>query len=253
MIDVILKGEIVDKRPSYALALGILFATIGLAVSVLMFKESPSFPAVFLTTLAAIPIAMRMRKDESTKTKNVLKKYEHLVEVYAYLFFGMAISFAIWFAILPASFVEILFKEQLLKFTVGYFTFQSADFISIVLNNTGLMLFFFLLSLFYGSGSMFLLSWNASVLGVMWGNGIRGLASAIGPVQVITNTLIAFPYLLPEVIAYFIASVAGLILSLNISHKKKFDIALRESCIMLLVAIGIILIAGVIEAIILGA
>ncbi|MBU3896680.1 MAG: stage II sporulation protein M [Nanoarchaeota archaeon] len=251
MLDVILREELVEKRPSYAFALGILFSTIGIAVSILMFKDSPSFPAVFLTTLAAAPIAMRMRKKEE-KTTNLIKRYEYMIGIYAYLFFGMAVSFALWFAILPAGFVEIIFKEQLLKFTVGYFTFATPDFISITINNIGLMLFFFLLSLFYGSGSMFLLAWNASVLGVMWGNTIRGLASVIGPIGVITNTLKAFPYLFPEVIAYFLAAVAGLMLSFAFTRKKDFDQTLRDALKVLAVAIILILVSGVIETIILG-
>ncbi|MDD5416783.1 MAG: stage II sporulation protein M [Candidatus Aenigmarchaeota archaeon] len=251
MLDTILKENLVDKKPSYAIALGILFATIGLAVSVLMFKESPSFPAVFLTTLAAIPVAMRM-KTKQDKTKSILKKYEYMIQIYSYLFFGMAISFAIWFAILPSSLVQLLFKEQLLKFTVGYFTFGAGDFVSIVLNNVGLLLFFFLLSLFYGIGSMFLLSWNASVLGVMWGNAIKGALAVFSPGKFIIDTITAFPYLFPEVIAYFMAAVAGFILSVNINNKKKFNLALKEASFILIISIVIILIAGVIETVILG-
>ena len=46
MLDVILKESLVEKKPEYAFTLGIMFATIGIAMAVLIFKESPSFPAV---------------------------------------------------------------------------------------------------------------------------------------------------------------------------------------------------------------
>jgi len=248
MLEEILKENLVEKRPEYALALGILFSTIGLAVSVLMFKESPSFPAVFLTTLAAAPIAMKLRPTKG----DFVRKYEHMIKVYAYLFFGMAISFAIWFAILPSAFTEVLFKEQLLKFTVGYFSFGTANFVSIVLNNIGLLLFFFLLSLFYGSGSMFLLSWNASILGVMWGNTVKSALAIFNPSLFIVNTIKAFPYLFPEVIAYFLAAIAGLMLSINFAQKGKFNRTYKDSMMVLLVALVLIVIAGFVETIILG-
>ena len=251
MLDVILKENLVEKRPEYAFALGILFSTIGMAMSVLIFKNSPSFPAVFLTTLAAAPVAMRIIKKKE-KSKDLYERYKSVITVYAYLFFGMAVSFAIWFSILPASFTSILFKEQLLKFTVGYFTFQRAELFAIVLNNIGLMFFFFLMSLFYGAGSMFLLAWNASILGTMWGNTIKGALSVISTGEAVVNTLLAFPYLFPEVAAYFFAAIAGGILSLNINKKQKFDKVFGESILLLLTSAGLIIVSGIIETIILG-
>lgn len=251
MLDYLLKEKIVEKKPQYAFALGILFSTIGMIMAVLIFKESPSFPAVFLTTMAAAPIAMRIIKKNEDK-KDLYERYKSVIEIYAYLFFGMAVSFAIWFAILPAGFASLLFKEQLLKFTAGYFTFERAELFSIVLNNMGLMLFFFLLSLFYGTGSMFLLAWNASILGTMWGNTIRGAMLALSTGQAVVNTLLAFPYLFPEVAAYFFAAVAGGILSINIANKAKFDKVFGESILLLLTAAGLIVVSGVIETIILG-
>lgn len=251
MLDYLLKEKIVEQKPQYAFALGILFSTIGMIMAVLIFKESPSFPAVFLTTLAAAPIAMRIIK-KNEKSTDLYERYRSVIEVYAYLFFGMAVSFAIWFAILPAGFVSILFKEQLLKFSVGYFTFERAELLAIVLNNMGLMLFFFLLSLFYGTGAMFLLAWNASILGTMWGNTIRGALTILTSGQAIVNTIMAFPYLFPEVAAYFFAAVAGGILSINISKKAKFDRMFSESILLLLTAAGLIIVSGVIETFILG-
>jgi len=251
MLDYLLKQKIVEKKPEYAFALGILFSTIGLAMAVLIFKESPSFPAVFLTTLAAAPVAMKMiRKEEKGRT--IFDRYKSVIEVYSYLFFGMAVSFAIWFAILPSGFAAILFKEQLLKFSVGYFTFTKGEFFSIVINNVGLLFFFFLLSLFYGTGSMFLLAWNASILGTMWGNTIKGALSVISTGEAVVNTLLAFPYLFPEVAAYFFAAIAGGILSLNINKKQKFDKVFGESILLLLTSAGLIIVSGIIETIILG-
>ncbi len=251
MLDVLLKEEIVDKKPGYAFALGILFATIGLATAVLIFRESPSFPAVFLTALASAPVAMRVTRKHGTG-KSIFEKYASMIKIYSYLFFGMAMAFAIWFAILPGQFSALLFKEQLLKFTVGYFTFQGSGFMRIILNNIGLMIFFFLMSLFYGAGSMFLLAWNASILGTMWGNTIKGTLSLVTPGTAVVNTIAAFPYLMPEVAAYFLAAIAGGILSVNIAKKKTFNVSMKESGELLTLAVVLLILAGVIETIILN-
>ncbi len=251
MLESVLREKMVEKRPEYAFALGIIFATIGLAMSILIFKDSPSFPAIFLTTLAAAPIAIKMLKKEE-KGKDIYHRYSNVIKIYSYLFFGMAAAFALWFLILPEQFISVLFREQLLKFTVGYFSFQRPEFFSIVINNTGLLFFFFLMSLFYGAGSMFLLSWNASILGTMWGNTMKTALAVFNPGIFIVNTLAALPYLLPEVAAYFFAAIAGAILSINFENKKKFDIAMRESVILLMVSIAMIIVAGAVETVILG-
>ncbi|MBU3905061.1 MAG: stage II sporulation protein M [Nanoarchaeota archaeon] len=251
MLDVFLKEKLVDKKPEYAFALGIAFATIGLLVAILIFKTSPSFPAVFLTAMAAAPVALRLIKKQEDG-KDFFEKYKSLIAVYSYLFFGMAVSFAIWFAILPEKFVTLLFREQLLKFTVGAFTFSQANLFAILVNNFGLLFFFFLMSFFYGAGAMFLLAWNASILGTMWGNAIKALMSLLNPGQVIINVLAAFPYLFPEVAAYFFAAIAGGILSANMHTKKGFDKYIGEALLLFWVALALIIVSGVIETVILG-
>lgn len=252
MLDVLLKEKLIDKKPEYAFTLGILFATLGLLIAVLIFKTSPSFPAVFLTAMAAAPIALRLIKKHETG-KDFYEKYKSVITVYSYLFFGMAVSFAIWFAILPGEFAKMLFSEQLLKFSAaGYFTFSQANLFAIVINNIGLLFFFFLLSLFYGAGAMFLLAWNASILGTMWGNALKAFISLINPGQTIINVLAAFPYLFPEVAAYFFAALAGGILSANMHKKKGFEKHIGDSMILLWTAIGLIIVSGVIETVILG-
>lgn len=244
MIDILLKAKKIEKQPLYGIPLGILFATIGMLFAVLIFKEAPSFPTIFLTTLAAAPIAIRLIKEEKLE-EDFLKRHRKVIKTYTYLFFGMMIAFAIWYAILPSGFSNLLFKEQSLKFAAGYFT-GSDLFSSIVINNIGLLFFFFLLSLFYGSGAIFLLAWNASILGVMWGNVLKTAFSFFNPTFVI-NTILTFPYLFPEVLAYFIAAVAGGIVSVNIIQKKRLKIAMKDSLILLGISITMILIAGLIE------
>jgi uncharacterized membrane protein SpoIIM required for sporulation len=195
-------------------------------------------------------------KDEK-QSKNIIRRHEKVIEVYFYLFFGMTIAFALFNAFLPPEISNSIFSEQLSKFSSGYFSSdyfnkQSMTFLEIVINNLGLVLFFFLLSLFYGSGSMFLLSWNASILGVMWGNILKVSMSLMNPLAFVKNVFFIFPFLLPEIEAYFLASIAGGIVSINLENKKKIETAMNDSLVFLAISIVLILVAGAIETILIA-
>jgi len=258
MIDKILRAYLIEKKPSYGIVLGFIFATLGITFAFLIFGTEPSFPAIFLTTLASAPLIVKIIKSEREK-KGILKRHEKIIEVYFYLFFGMTIAFMLFSAFLPAEISNSIFSEQLNKFTVGffkftagYFTKQSNLFFWIVINNFGLVLFFFLLSLFYGSGSMFLLAWNSSILGVMWGDILKMSLSLMDPLVFVKNVFFIFPFLLPEVEAYFLASIAGGIVSVNLDNKKKLETAMNDSLIFLVLSVALIIVAGAIEAILIG-
>lgn len=247
MIDKLLRAYMVEKKPLYGIIVGFLFASLGIIFAFLIFRTEPSFPAIFLTTLASAPLIVKIIKDER-QGNSILKRHERVIEVYFYLFFGMTIAFAFFSAFLPNDISSSIFSEQLNKFSSGYFNQQSLIFLEIVINNLGLVLFFFLLSLFYGSGSMFLLAWNSSILGVMWGNILKVSLSMADPLVFVKNVFFIFPFLLPEIEAYFLASVAGGIVSVNLEKKSKLETAMNDSLIFLAVSIALILAAGAIEA-----
>jgi uncharacterized membrane protein SpoIIM required for sporulation len=253
MIDELLRAYLVEKKPFYGIILGFLFASLGIIFAFLIFKTEPSFPAIFLTTLAAAPMIVKMIKSERQQ-KSIIRRHEKVIEVYFYLFFGMTIAFALFNAFLPSEISNSIFSEQLNKFYTGYFTvggfaINSNLFFEIVLNNLGLVLFFFILSLFYGSGSIFLLAWNSSILGVMWGNILRVSLSLANPFVFVKNVFFIFPFLLPEVEAYFLASIAGGIVSANLDNKKKLETAMNDSLVFLVLSVMLILVAGAIESI----
>ena len=248
----------IEKKPSYAIVLGFIFASVGIGFSYLIFKDAPSFPTIFLTALATAPVVIRLIKDEiwEPKFEKILQRHKRVIEIYFNLFFGMSLAFALFYTFLPESASSLIFNEQVKKFGSGFFSLdfnlnfllqQSSLFFKIVINNLGLMFFFFLLSLFYGSGSVLLLSWNASILGVMWGKMIKTMFFLTDPIIFVTKTFFNFPYLLPEVLAYFLASIAGAIVSVNLTKKSKIGIAMIDSLFFIAVSILIIVIAGIIE------
>ena len=188
------------------------------------------------------------------KFEKIFQRHRKVIEIYFYLFFGMSIAFSLFYALLPEDTANFVFSEQIKKFATGFFSLETvlpkiefSLFSDIITNNLGLTLFFFILSLFYGSGSVFLLSWNASILGLMWGKMIKTALFLTNPVTFVTNTFFNFPYLLPEVFAYFLASVAGAAVSINLTKSTKVGIAMLDSLILLGISMAVILIAGIIE------
>jgi len=115
---------------------------------------------------------------------------------------------------------------------------------------------------YYGYGAIFILTWNASVLGVAIGNIIRS-----GLVDVASNTGLdqIFSYVglvsvgllkyslhgIPEIAAYFVGALAGGIISFSIIRRdfkgKNFERIILDSADLLFIAIGLILASAVLE------
>lgn len=257
MLDLLLKLAWLERKPAMALLLGLLFPTAGMIFAVLLFPAAPSFPAIFLTTLAAAPVLIRLLEHEKLdiRAERFLKRNIHVTEAYLWLFIGMAIAFGGWFAVLPPGIAGWLFGEQLHHVfgATGAFTFRTELFVPIIVNNLGLLLFFFLLALFYGSGSVLLLSWNASILGIMWGSGLRALLVGV-PEAFARQTVFILPYMLPEITAYFLAAIAGGIVAVHLHTQRKIlPIAMRDSMVLLGISVAVLIVAAVVETVMLGA
>lgn len=135
-------------------------------------------------------------------------------------------------------------------------------FSKIFFNNIQVLTYCLLFSFLYGSGAIFILTWNASVIGSAMGNFIRtnlaSLAHLVGferigeSLSVIAIGL--FKYVIhgvPEILGYFVAALAGGIISIAVIRHdfqgRKFEHVVLDSVDLILVAVGIIFIAAVLE------
>lgn len=129
----------------------------------------------------------------------------------------------------------------------------------IIVNNLKVLLLMFLTSIILGAGALYLLVWNASIIGIYIGE----VAHNIQHVYLISkfpSFILAFPTALfklflhgiPEIAAYFIGAVAGGILSVAVIKHKPFDDEFRKICIdailLFMVSVALIFVSGVIEA-----
>ena len=265
-----------EQRPSRLLFLGAVFCSVAILLSMWIFKSQSSLIMVFLTAMAALPlvyntIRMEEEKDlEGMEEKWLLKEHSKALKAFVFLFIGATIAFAFWYVVLSSSLVNTLFQAQTATINainsrvVGHFSFNAnmAFFSKIFLNNVKVLIFCILFSFVFGSGAIFILMWNASVIGTAIGNFMRSeLARAAQLVgfekvahyfQVISLGLLRYSiHGIPEILAYFIGGLAGGIIGVAvIKHDfgtTKFEHVLLDSADLLLLSFAILFIAALLE------
>ncbi|MBD3312705.1 hypothetical protein GF352_04605 [archaeon] len=243
--------------------MGLLSSSAGIALSLWVFPDNPSISVVFLTTMACIPILVNVLKmeggeDFSKKEFPLIGNHKDVLGVVFFLFFGLLLSFTTWYLVLPPEIKARVFSSQINTINNinsgiqgGYI---QTTYLKIILANNFKVLFFCLLfSLLYGAGAIFIIAWNASVLGTAIGNVITSnIQNALSYFHAIP---IGFgQYLIhgvPEIIAYFMAGIAGGIISAAVirykPRSKKFKEVLLDSIDLIILASVTLIISGLIE------
>jgi len=199
----------------------------------------------------------------------IFSKKNHLINLLVFLVIGVI------FAILAHnseydSNVQQVFKTQIETFNglqaTGHVTDNASSsldtFSKIFFNNMKVLIFCILFSFIYGAGAIFILTWNASIIGVAIGDQIR---SGLGEVThlmgfnktteylgTITYGLLKYSiHGIPEILAYFVAALAGGIISVGvIKHDfegRKFEHIVLDATDLLLLSLGILFLAAILE------
>jgi uncharacterized membrane protein SpoIIM required for sporulation len=263
-----------EEHPYKALFLGFVYTTVAVFLSWMVFRSYASTTMVFLTTMAALPlvyqlITMEEEKDlESMEESWLLKEHAKALKAFIWLFVGMSIAFMLWYAFLPADMSSALFQSQretinaLNGRATGYLGLDIGLFTKIFLNNVRVLVFCVIFSFLYGAGALFILAWNASIIGAAMGNIIRSnlasVADAIGLTsvghyfQIVSYALLRYIiHGIPEIAAYFVAGLAGGIISIAIiKHDmgtRKFEHVILDTADLLLIALLLVFVAGILE------
>ena len=246
------------------------------------YKTQISLSIVFLTALGLSPLIFRLlaieeKKDVEDLEDNFIERHYAVIEVYSMLFVGMILSFALWFTIMPEVFVNTIFSEQLktiqaiehiqatMLVVVTGMAINKTALKLILFNNVKVLLVITLLSFALGTGAIFILTWNASVIGAVIGDFARSMISqyaGMGNLAGVSAYFVAVPisfgklifHGLPEMLAYFIASIAGGILSVAMTHHERGAIkyVVTDAMKLLGIAILLLVIGACIEAWIIG-
>jgi len=263
-----------EKRPWQMFFLGFLYASIGIALSLWIFREQSSLIMVFMITMASLPIFYNAIKLEESKDmlidneSAILKEHNKAISFFMYLFIGVTVACAVWYVLLPSSTINLLFNTQISTIqninnqVSGNVMDTLGAFGRIFFNNFKVLTFSILFSFIYGAGALFILAWNATVIGAAIGNFIRinlseytsslGLFEAGNYFHVVSIGLLKYSvHGIPEIAAYFYGGLAGGILSAALIRKhfktEKFSKIMVDFSELTLIAIGFLIAAAFLE------
>jgi uncharacterized membrane protein SpoIIM required for sporulation len=263
-----------EKTPWEMFFIGVVYSSIAIILALWIFKAEASLIMVFLTVMAALPIVyntmkLEERKDmEISDEKTLFKEHNKAIAFLIFLFLGFTVSFVGWYIFLPADTVSVVFGKQMSTIqsinnqVAGNAYEQISIFSKIFLNNIRVLAFAILFAFIYGAGAIFILTWNASVIGTAIGNSIRsglgeyagliGLEKISGYFGVISVGLLKYSiHGIPEILAYFYGGLAGGIISVAIINKhykdSKFSHILFDVSELLIISLAFLGVAAFLE------
>ena len=263
-----------EKRPWEMFFLGFVYSSVAILLSLWIFKDHASLIMVFLTVMACVPIVYNTMKLEESKDLEIsreitlLKEHNKAIIFLMFLFFGITLSFVTWYIFLPSDTLNLVFDKQTSTIqsinnqVSGNAYQQFSTFTRIFLNNIKVLAFATLFAFIYGAGAIFILTWNASVIGTAIGNFIRsnlseyvgllGFEKFAGYFSVVSIGLLRYIlHGIPEILAYFYGGLAGGIISVAIIKKhykdERFSHIVFDISELLIIAIAFLLVAAFLE------
>ena len=241
-----LKGA--EKHPVSLFFIAFIITTAAMFIAYRTFPSSSSVLTVAFVAFAFIPIMHALFLKAEIKEVNqkdvpfaFIATHFDVIHIYSWIFIGMIAAFSFWAVVLPETSEgctgyecliptqSAIFEEQnkVYRGITGKVVgekecFSDASksfgrcFELIVMNNFWVMGFAILFSFIWGAGAIFLLGWQASVIGLFIGLEVHASSIGGGLVRAISF----LPHGIPEILAYFIAAIAGGIISATISKQK---------------------------------
>jgi len=265
MFESIIKFEEANKKPWLMFVWAFIICSIAVLIAAqinyqvsfsgITFNLSGLFAVLFAIIPSVYFVTLLIKKEELLTEKYARTKKEGAfwdrhgkdIMILLFFFFGMVFAFAIWTYIMPGDFFMVQSGKinQIHGSVSGQFT--EADiglFNRVFSNNLQVTTFSFMFSLFFGAGAVFILVWNASILGVFVGQLSRHWA------DIPATTMGFLPHGIPEIAGYVCAGLAGGLISAAIlrGHERKvFKKVVMESLQVLVLGLFFIFLGAGIE------
>ncbi len=265
-----------EKKARFAFLLGIGYSLIGIVLARFLFPQDPALVAVAFTSLLLLPELYKIftieerqeRMEKKFSFKHLLRDDFDIMKIYTFLFLGILLTYSFAAIVLPSFTTNELFREQLeirdgatgdaiatgqaVLFSPGLFT-------SLLKNNFKVLLVCFLVALLTGDGAIFVITWNASVWGTIFGFTAKNAALFAGTNPLYYFILIAaivLPHMMIEAWSYFCAAIAGSIISKDMLLEKfrseRFKKVLKFNIYLLGIALVLLLIGALVETYVLN-
>jgi len=254
-----------EKNKKWLFVYGLVYAVIGVVMALWVFRSQASMVMVFLTVIAAFPLFYKTLRYEEKKDlrKNIkesvlIKEHGEALKYLMFMFMGFVVAYTLLFLALPQDLTQTLFSSQLttiesINSNITGNTTSLDIFFKVLANNLRVMFFCIFFAFFYGAGALFILTWNASVIGAAAGGFVQSKVSEYG------SYLLAVPLSIMrymthgifEILAYFIAGLAGGIISVAvINHKttsEQFKHIIIDSLDLMLLGFVVLIFAAFVE------
>lgn len=260
VLEILINPQKVTGKPWEMFFIGAMYSLVGVLLGYWVFRSHVSLVMVTFTSLAAIPFIHHALKQAEQVGQNlslsILQKHGQLMSIFTFLFLGFVTVFFVLFAFLPQAMVSQIFQAQIgaiadvRNIVQGSFTSLLHTLGLILVNNLRVLVVCLIFSVVYGAGAIFILAWNASVMGAAIGSAIR--VNTGTTFQAISSGVAGyFVHGIPEILAYFIGGLAGGILSMAIVregvHSPAFWKAARDSLHLSVFALLLLVAAAFIE------
>jgi len=258
MLSILFSIKKAERHPIEMMFIGFFYASISILLSLLILPEHSSLVMVFFTVVSCLFVVQKAiiveetRDRDSNSEEKLLRGHAKALYFLLFLFLGFVSAFALWTIILPYEFVSTSFSLQSSAIreirTLTGNVFADNSFSVVLYNNSKVALISFLLALFYGAGAIFVLVWNASIMGFIIGDLARNTFGLASLPAIVSKY---FLHGIPEMVGYFTAALAGGILFISIVRgdilvepkRIAFDI-----CILIFISVALLVIAALIEA-----
>jgi uncharacterized membrane protein SpoIIM required for sporulation len=280
-----------ERNPPAIMLLGFTFVTVAvwMATTVLEIEPKSMMMLVFVV-IPSVPFLLKLFQSDEEVLEHervlgsrTLAKHFSVILVLLSFFLGMVIAFAFWYLYLPPDVGNHVFSLQLdelrniktvglnlsakvLDGAVSAVTGQAVSaqfaptFEYIFLHNLWVLFLLIAFSVIYGAGSVFVLVWNASVVGAFLGTYAKQLVFRQDAYQLASGVGYGILGLVPhgsfELLSYLIGSMAGGILSSAIvrghfmqpgKHKEILvDVGKMMAWAVVLLAMGALIESGAI-------
>ena len=274
VLETIINPITAERKPWEMIFIGIFYSLVGVGLSYWVFRAHMSLVMVFLTTMVSVPLIYNTIKLEEKKDmvineeKTLLREHGKVISFLLFLFIGFTITFTLCYVLFPNDLAQHTFSIQTQTIAdinsrvTGSFFQNFSRLTEIFFNNVKVLIFCILFAFIYGVGAIFILTWNASVIGAAIGNFIRtgisaeasmlGLAGVANYFHIFSLGLLRYAiHGIPEIGAYFIGGLAGSIISIAVIRHdlgtKKYEKILLDSSDLVIIAIVVLFLAALLE------
>ena len=260
VLESVFPRKLVKNRVFYALFLGWLYSIVGIVIAKTVFPEDPSLVAVGITSILLIPSLQKIYSKENkvlTSAKYFSWKRLYIfnkdaIKIYLGLFVGIFIIYLTAATVLPSLQVNTLFKTQLdVRGAATANPFDPLLMMSILGNNWWVLIATFMISLLIADGGIFMITWNASVWGTIFGVTARNaaLVAQINPiVYLLIIIVIVTPHMMLEILSYILGAIAGGSLSKDLTlGGKKIEVVATYCVVLFSVAMFVMCLGALVE------